>query len=68
MDIGVYPPHINALPSIQLQRLKSIVRWLEKETYFYHNKLQESKIDPSDIRTLNDIKKLPFTTKNEVKT
>lgn len=67
MDIGVYPPHINALPSIQLQRLKSIVRWLDKETFFYHNKFQDSKINPSDIKTLSDIKKLPFTTKTDVK-
>lgn len=67
MELGIYPPHVNALPSIQLKRLKHVVQWLERETPFYHKKFKEANVDPSDIKNLSDIKKLPFTTKAEVK-
>jgi phenylacetate-CoA ligase len=67
MDIGIYPPHINTLPSIQLQRFKSVAQWLDKETLFYHKKFEDANINPSDITKLSDIKQLPFTTKAEVK-
>jgi phenylacetate-CoA ligase len=67
MDIGIYPPHVNTLSSVQLKRLKYVVQWLERETPFYHKKFRDANIDPSDIKNLNDIKKIPFTTKAEVK-
>jgi phenylacetate-CoA ligase len=67
MNIGIYPPHINALPSIQLSRLKYVAQWLDKETSFYHKKFRDANVDPSDIKKLSDIKQLPFTTKAEVK-
>ena len=67
MDIGIYPPHINVLPSIQLRRFKAVAQWLEQETLFYHNKFRDADVDPTDITTLSDIKLLPFTTKAEVK-
>ena len=67
MDIGIYPPHINALPSIQLKELKYVAQWLERETPFYHKKFRDANVNPSDIKNLGDIKKLPLTTKAEVK-
>jgi phenylacetate-CoA ligase len=67
VNIGIYPPHINVLPSIQLRRFKHTAQWLEKETSFYRNKFRDANVDPSDITKLNDIKRLPFTTKAEVK-
>ena len=67
MNIGIYPPHSNALPSIQLRRFKHTAQWLEKETSFYRNKFRDANVDPSDITKLSDIKRLPFTTKAEVK-
>jgi len=67
VNIGIYPPHINALPSIQLRRFKYVALWLDKETSFYHNKFREANIDLSKIDKLRDIKHLPFTTKVEVK-
>lgn len=67
LDIGIYPPHRNVLPSIQLQRFKYIAQWLDRETTFYHNKFRETDVDPSDIKKLSDIKRLPITTKAEVK-
>lgn len=67
LDIGIYPPHINALPSIQLRRFRSVAQWLDEATVFYHNKFRDAHVDPSSIKKLSDIKQMPFTTKAEVK-
>lgn len=48
-------------------------KFLEQVQYVYHNsefyrkKFDEANVKPDDIKSLNDIHKIPFTTKEEVK-
>ena len=55
------------LKEIQLQRLKKTVNRVYEKVPFYKKKFKELNITPSDIKTINDITKLPFTTKNDLR-
>ncbi len=52
---------------LQLKRLKEIVKKLYENVPFYQNKFKELKIKPTDIKTLEDIRKLPLTTKDDLR-
>ena len=47
----------------QLQRLKQIVEFAYENTDGYHQLYDEAKIKPQNIRSLEDINEIPFTTK-----
>ena len=51
------------MSELQGKRLHKIVKYVYHNVPFYRNKLQELDITPDDIRTIDDITKLPFTTK-----
>ena len=53
------------LAKLQLERLKKTVSWAGEKSSFYSQKFKTAKIDASSISHLEDIKKLPFTTKDE---
>jgi phenylacetate-CoA ligase len=55
------------LQKFQLEKLKETVAWVYAKVPFYHRKLDELKIKPDDIQTLEDIAKLPFTVKNDLR-
>ncbi len=55
------------LKDLQLKRLKKTVKKVYDNVPFYKNKLDKLKINPNDINNLDDIKKLPFTTKNDLR-
>jgi len=58
-------PHIQQL---QLQRLRETIFWALK-TPFYEHRLAKADIgSPEDIRNLDDLKKIPFTTKDDLRT
>jgi phenylacetate-CoA ligase len=59
--------HASALRELQLERLKKIVRKLWKRVPYYRHKMQVVGVTPSDIKTLEDIRKLPFTTKDDLR-
>jgi phenylacetate-CoA ligase len=57
-------PHIQQL---QLQRLRETIFWALK-TPFYKHRLAKADIgSPEDIRNLEDLKKVPFTTKDDLR-
>ena len=58
---------VSALRELQLDRLKKIVRKLWKSVPYYRHKMQVVGVKPSDIKTLEDIRKLPFTTKDDLR-
>ncbi|MEF8814776.1 MAG: hypothetical protein V5A55_13300 [Halovenus sp.] len=41
------------------------VAYLARESPYYRKKFEEWKIDPDDIRTLQDLSRVPFTTKDD---
>ncbi len=55
------------LRKIQDARLKKMVEYVYHNTPFYRRKMQEIGLVPSDIRGLDDIAKLPFTTKTDLR-
>lgn len=55
------------LTELQGERLRDMVERIYFNVPFYRNKLQEMGIEPGDIRSLDDLKKLPFTTKQDLR-
>ena len=53
--------------ALQGKRLHKIVEYVYHNVPFYRHKLQEQDITPDDIRTIDDIVKLPFTTKKDLR-
>lgn len=52
---------------LQGERLHKIVEYVYHNVPFYRNKLQQMDIKPDDIRSIDDIVKLPFTTKQDIR-
>ncbi len=52
---------------IQSQRLTSMLERIYKSVPFYRNKLQEKGIEPGDIKSVDQLKDLPFTLKNDLR-
>lgn len=55
------------LRKIQSIRLKKMVEYVYLNTPFYRKKMQELGITPDDIQGIEDINKLPFTTKTDLR-
>ncbi len=55
------------LAELQLAKLKSTVKRCEEMVPFYHAKLQDRGVSWRDINSLDDIEKLPFTTKDDLR-
>ena len=53
--------------ALQGRRLHKIVKYVYHNVPFYRNKLQEMDVTPDDIRSIEDIHKLPFTTKQDLR-
>lgn len=53
------------LEEIQLSRLKQSVAYIYERVEPYRRKMDEEGIRPEEIRTLEDLKKLPFTKKTD---
>ena len=55
------------MENLQLERLKKIVAHAYNNAKYYRAKMDAAKISPDDIRTLDDVNKLPFTTKEDLR-
>jgi len=55
------------IKELQLKRLKETVHRVYENVPFYKKKFKEINIKPDDIKTLDDITKLPLTTKNDLR-
>ncbi|MDD2456011.1 MAG: phenylacetate--CoA ligase, partial [Kiritimatiellae bacterium] len=53
------------LSATQLERLKWTVKHVWSNNDFYRDKLTECGIEPGDVRSLDDLKRLPFLTKED---
>ena len=67
-----FEPEIEVAPRetldrLQTERVREQVRHAYQGSPFYRRKLDEAGVQPAHIRTLDDIHKLPFTTKDELK-
>ena len=55
------------LEQLQLQRLQETVERVYENVPYYRTKMQEKGLKPEDIKTLADLQKLPFTTKQDMR-
>ena len=55
------------LEALQLSRLQSVVDVAFNRLPYYRAKMDAAGVDPSRIRTLDDIRRLPFTTKADLR-
>ncbi len=55
------------IEAIQLDKLQKVVKRVYEKVPYYKNKMDEAGIKPEDVKSLDDLKKLPFTTKQDMR-
>ena len=55
------------MEELQLKRLQEVVTTAYNKVPYYHKRYSEEEVYPEDIETLEDIEKLPFTTKTDLR-
>ena len=55
------------LEELQLERLKHLVDYCAKNVPFYAKRLNEAGITPEKIKSLSDLKYIPFTNKSDIR-
>ncbi len=55
------------IESLQLDRLKKLVKYCYDNVPFYHKRFDEAGVSPDDIKSLKDIERIPFTTKADMR-
>ena len=55
------------LRSLQLERLQSVVRRAYERVRPYRLQMEAHGVKPEDIHSLDDIRRLPFTVKNDLR-
>jgi len=67
LDIGFETMPREDLEAIILRRLKATLDRVYANVPFYRNKFEENSISPNDIQSLEDLKRIPFTTKEDLR-
>jgi phenylacetate-CoA ligase len=55
------------LKQLQLEQLQATLSRVYMNVPFYRKKFDEMHVDPDECRSLDDLRKLPFTTKNDLR-
>ena len=55
------------LKALQLKRLQDVCRRVYATVPFYRKRFDEAGIKPADVRSLDDLKRLPFTVKQDLR-
>ncbi|HWR61377.1 MAG TPA: phenylacetate--CoA ligase, partial [Clostridia bacterium] len=55
------------MTKVQIERLINTVKRVYGNVPFYRSKMQKAGIEPGDIKSLEDLKKLPFTNKQDLR-
>ena len=55
------------MAALQSRRLVEVVNRVYNNVEFYRKKMQDMGIEPGDIKSIEDIGKLPFTTKEDLR-
>lgn len=56
-----------ALEALQLKRLQQVVNRVYHNVGFYKKSFDKAGVNPDDIKTLDDLKRFPFTTKQDLR-
>jgi len=57
----------DGLEKLQLERLKGLIERVYRQVPFYRKRFEEAGLRPEDIRSLEDLPKIPFTTKADLR-
>ena len=52
---------------LQSERLRNVVAYVQAHSRFYRERLEHQGVKPEDIRTIDDIRRLPFTVKEDLR-
>ncbi|MDR2693526.1 MAG: phenylacetate--CoA ligase [Chitinispirillales bacterium] len=68
----IWDPKYETMPrgdlvKLQGERLKSVVQKVYDRVPFYRTKFDAAGVKPSDVRSIDDLRRLPFTTKDEMR-
>ncbi|MCL1666340.1 AMP-binding protein [Elizabethkingia ursingii] len=66
MYFSVEHLELDQLRKLQSERLKNLVAYLDERSDFYKRKFNESGLAPQDIKSIEDISKLPITYKQDL--
>lgn len=55
------------LEELQAKRLRAMIKHAYDNTEFYHRRFKEFGVTPDDIRSADDLNKIPLTTKDDVR-
>ena len=55
------------MEALQLERLKALVDYCDKNSKFYHERFVKHGITADKIKTLSDIQYIPYTTKDDLR-
>jgi phenylacetate-CoA ligase len=55
------------LQSLQGEKLRKQIQYVYEKSEFYQRKFKEGGLAPGDIQSVQDLKKIPFTTKDELR-
>ncbi|WAC67139.1 phenylacetate--CoA ligase [Agrococcus sp. SL85] len=58
---------LDELRALQLERLQASVRHAYEHVPVYRQKLDQAGVHPDDIRSLDDLRRIPFTTKEDLR-
>jgi phenylacetate-CoA ligase len=67
LDIGFETMPREDLEAIILRRLKATIGRVYANVPFYRKKFEENSFNPHDIKSLEDLKRIPFTTKEDLR-
>ncbi len=56
-----------ALEALQLKRLRAVVERVYATVPFYRRRLEEAGVTPDSIKSLEDLQRIPFTTKDDLR-
>jgi phenylacetate-CoA ligase len=52
---------------LQVERLRALLRRVNERVPFYRKRLSEAGVNPEDVRSLEDLKRVPFTVKTDLR-
>ena len=72
MESHYYDPEVETatrdqIRKLQGKKLKKVIQHAWNHSPFYRKKFDEANVNPDQIRTLDDIHKLPFVTKEDLR-
>jgi phenylacetate-CoA ligase len=66
-DGGISTAGRDKIESVQLERLKESLKHAYKSNQYYRKRIDDAGLDPDGLKSVKDIEKLPFTSKEDLR-